>query len=514
MNEPGPPAAEPAVFVLRDIVMRAADLYGSQLATACGERTLTWRELADRSMRAAAWLAAHGVRRGDAVVLWSDNRLEVSELAFALAALGAVVVPLSPIVAPAEVAYIREDCTAAVGLVAPGLEPAAAAAGGRWLTIGDDEYEAAVGSGPAAEPPFSERPEDPVLQFYTSGTTGRPKGVLMSQVALLIHSLNSVLSQGLNHDDVYLTCTPITHAAGGTRIFTLGLEGITHVILPRWSTAGFFAEVARRRVTSTVLVPSMLRDVVADPRLDEADLSTLRLVVYGAAPTPPDVQLAALQRIPAGFLHSYGISEGCPALTVLTPAEHRRAMADPALRHRLGSVGRPVPGVRFRILDADGRRLPDGEAGEIHIRNAKAMLGYFNRPDEDAAVWRDGWMASGDVGYVDDEGYLYIVGRMKEMIISGGLNVYPAEVERVLLEHDAVSEAAVVGVPDERWGETPAAFIVAAADVSDEELREHCRARMARYKLPSSFSRVAELPRNETGKIVKARLAEMVRVSS
>jgi acyl-CoA synthetase (AMP-forming)/AMP-acid ligase II len=508
------PTAEPAVFVLRDIVMRAADLYASQLATACGERTLTWRELADRSMRAAVWLADHGVRRGDAVVLWSDNRLEVSELTFALAALGAVVVPLSPVVPPAEVAYVRDDCAADLGLVSPGLQPTAAAAGGRWLTIGDREYEAAVGTGTVIEPAFNERPEDPVLQFYTSGTTGRPKGVLMSQVALLIHSLNSVVSQGLTHDDVYLTCTPLTHAAGGTRIFTLGLEGITHVILPRWSTTSFFAEVARRRVTSTVLVPSMLRDVISDVRLDHADLSSLRLIVYGAAPTPPDVQLAALARIDAGFLHSYGISEGCPALTVLTPAEHRQALQDPSLRHRLQSVGRPVPGVRFRIVDEDGRPLPTGEPGEIHIRNAKAMLGYFNRPQENDAVWRDGWMASGDVGYLDDEGYLYIVGRKKEMIISGGLNVYPAEVERVLLEHAAVREVAVVGVPDERWGETPAAFIVAAADVSDDDLREHCRARMARYKLPSSFSRVSELPRNETGKIVKARLAELIRLSS
>jgi acyl-CoA synthetase (AMP-forming)/AMP-acid ligase II len=500
----------PAVFVLRDIVMRAADLYGSETATTCGDRELSWRELAERSMRAAGWLHDHGVARGDHVVVLSENRLEVSELAFALAAVGAVMVPLSPVVAAPEIAYIRDDADVSIGLVAPGLVEKAQAAGGRWLAIGDDAYEAAVGSGTVTEPPFHERPEDPVLQFYTSGTTGRPKGVLMSQVALLIHSLNSVVSQGLTHEDVYLTCTPVTHAAGGTRIFTLGLEGITHVILPRWSPEAFFAEVARRGVTSTVLVPSMMRDVVWDPALDDADLSTLRLVVYGAAPTPPDIQLAALERIPAGFLHSYGISEGCPALTVLTPAEHREALADPALRHRLQSVGRPVPGVRFKIVDPAGNELPTGEPGEIHIRNAKAMLGYWQRPDENDAVWQDGWMASGDAGYVDDAGYLYIVGRLKEMIITGGLNVYPAEVERVLIEHPAVREAAVVGVPDERWGETPAAFIVAGAEVDDAELIAHCRSQLARYKLPSSFSRIDELPRTETGKVVKARLAELI----
>lgn len=498
----------PAVFVLRDIVMRAADLYGRELATACGEQTLSWSQLAQRAMRAAAWLRESGVGRGDHVIVLCDNRLEVSEIAFALATLGAVMVPLSPIVAADEIAYIRADADVAVGLSPPGLSELAGQAGGRWLTIGDAGYEASIGSGSFSEPPFDERPGDPILQFYTSGTTGRPKGVLMSQAALLVHALNSVVSQGLHHDDVYLTCTPLTHAAGGTRIFTLALEGIAHVILPRWSPAAFFAEVARRRVTSAVLVPSMLRDLVWDAGLDDADLTSLRLIVYGAAPTPPDIQHAALTRIPAGFLHSYGISEGCPALTVLTPAEHERALADPDSRHLLRSVGRPVPGVRFRIVDPAGDETAVGETGEIHVRNAKAMLGYFNRPEENAAVWRDGWMATGDAGYVDEAGYLYIVGRLKEMIISGGLNVYPAEVERVLLEHPSVREVAVVGVPDPRWGETPAAFVVLGDAVNDDELVAHCRTRLARYKLPSSFSRVDELPRTETGKVLKARLAE------
>jgi acyl-CoA synthetase (AMP-forming)/AMP-acid ligase II len=310
----------------------------------------------------------------------------------------------------------------------------------------------------------------------------------------------------MSDEDVFLTCTPLTHAAGGTRVFSLAVGGITQVILPAWSASAFFAEVARRRVTVTVLVPSMLRDIAWDPQLNDADLSSLRLIVYGAAPTPADVRAAALARIPTGFLHSYGISEGCPALTALGPEEHVAAMADPALAHRLQSVGRPVPGVRFRIVDEGGHEVQTGAAGEIQIRNAKRMTGY-SRPEDERGLWRDGWMASGDVGYVDADGYLYIVARKKEMIISGGFNVYPSEVELVLLQHQFIREAAVVGVPHARWGETPAAFLVTSGDVDDGELLDLCRAQLARYKHPTSFIRVDALPRNETGKILKGRLA-------
>ncbi len=501
-----------APFTLRDVLLRAADLYGSEPAIICDDVVLSWRELAQRTHRVARWLELEGVARGDRVVVLSNNCFECAEVAYAIAELGAVMVPLSPAVVGAEIAYAYQDAGARLGLAVPELlERADRGGGGRWLAfgVGDQAYADVSAHGVAEEPPLVERPEDAVMQYYTSGTTGEPKGVLMSQGALLVHGLNTVLSQGLTHDDVFLTCTPIAHAAGGSRFFSLGIEGITHVLLPKWSPAAFYAEVARRGVTSTVLVPAMLRDLVWDQGLADANLSTLRLVVYGAAPIPPDIQAAALERIPAGFLHSYGISEGCPALTVLTPAEHRRALADPTFAEKLASVGRPVPGVRFKIAGERGEPLPPRHTGEILVRNAKVMIGYWQRPEEEASVWREGWMATGDSGYTDEDGYLYIVGRKKEMFISGGLNVYPAEVERVIISHPAVREAAVVGAPHPRWGETGVAFVVLSEEVADDELEDHCRAGLSRYKVPSRFVRLEQLPRNQTGKVVRRRLKSM-----
>jgi acyl-CoA synthetase (AMP-forming)/AMP-acid ligase II len=497
-----------APFTLRDVLLRAVDLYRDQPAVICGGRVVSWRELADRTHRVAGWLAGEGVGHGDRVVVLSRNCFEAAEVAYAIAELGAVMVPLSPAVVGSEIAFAYEDAGARLGLAGPELLERASAGAGRWLPFGieDSDYERISSEGSVDEPPLVERPEDVVMQYYTSGTTGRPKGVLMSQQALLIHGLNTVVSQGLAHSDVFLTCTPVTHAAGGSRFFSLGIEGIAHVILPKWSPAAFYAEVACRGVTSTVLVPAMLRDLVWDDGLDGADLSTLRLIVYGAAPIPPDVQAAALARIPAGFLHSYGISEGCPALTVLTPDEHRRALSEPDFAEKLKSVGRPVPGVRFKIVDEEGRAVRPRQSGEILVRNAKAMEGYWQRPEEESAVWRDGWMATGDSGYVDEDGYLYIVGRKKEMFISGGFNVYPAEVERVIVAHPAVREVAVVGVSHDRWGETGVAFIVLGEEVEDDELQALCRSELSRYKVPSRFVRISELPRNATGKVVKSRL--------
>lgn len=490
-------------FVLRDLLLRNGDLWPARPAVICDGAELSWAELIDRTHRAAAWLAGLGVDRGDRVLLLTDNRPEVVELAFALAELGAVLVPVSPAIAGPELGYVWSDSGARLGLAPRELIPEGEGSG-PWIEIGDEAYAAAVGSGPVEEPALGERAEDPVLQLYTSGTTGRPKGVVLSQGGMHLHGLTTVASQGLTEEDAFLTCTPITHAAGATRIFSLPTLGIPQVLMRRWDSGEFLAAIGRHGVTTTVLVPSMMRDVVADPRLGDADLSTLRLLVYGAAPIEPDLLAECLERLPCGLLHSYGMSEACTALTALTPEEHERFHA--AGDDRLRSVGRPVPGVRCRIVDDAGRPLPTGEVGEVELRSCKQMLGYWRRPAEDAEIWRRGWLVTGDRGYVDDAGYLFLVGRRKEMIISGGINVYPAEVEAALAGHPAVREAVVVGRPHPRWGETPVAFVVPAAPVDERELLDFCRSQLSRYKVPTAVREIETLPRNALGKVLRREL--------
>jgi acyl-CoA synthetase (AMP-forming)/AMP-acid ligase II len=330
---------------------------------------------------------------------------------------------------------------------------------------------------------------------------------------MIQNGLTVLLGQGTDHRDSFLSTTPLTHAASGTRIFSLATDGLKHVIMESFDVAGFFELVARERITTTILVPTMLADVVDSPLLGGADLSSMRFIIYGAAPTPEPLIARALEALPCGLFQGYGLTEGSPALTAFTPEEHQRfrTSSDPAVRRRLRSMGRPVPGVRAKIVGDDGAPVAVGEPGELHVRSTKTMLGYWGSPELTAGAFVDGWLATGDVCEADDEGYLFLVDRKKEMLISGGFNVYPSEIERVLRDHAAVREAAVVGTAHERWGEVPVAFVALRADTADaavvlDELRAMCRDQLAGYKQPRDLRVVDALPRNETGKIHKPTL--------
>jgi acyl-CoA synthetase (AMP-forming)/AMP-acid ligase II len=259
----------------------------------------------------------------------------------------------------------------------------------------------------------------------------------------------------------------------------------------------------------------MLRDLVESPALAGADLSTLRFIVYGAAPTPEPLIRRALDALPCGLVQGYGLTEGSPALTVFTAEEHVRFAADPALGHRLASIGRVVPAARIVVLDGTGNPVPRGEEGEIAVRSTKSMVGYWHNPEATTATFRDGWLLTGDIGRQDEDGFLYLVDRKKDMLISGGLNVYPSEIEAVLSSHEDVREASVIGVADDRWGESPVAFVVArerrAGDVEEllDELRRLCRDRLAGYKQPRQIEVVTDMPRNETGKVLKNALRDL-----
>jgi len=505
---PGERGGVLAELRLRDVLLRNVDCYGAEPAVVCGDEVVTWRGLAERVFRLAGRMAHDGIGRGDRVGVLQGNGPEIGEVAFAAALLGSVLVPISPRLTSAEVAYLVKDAELRLAFVERGHPSTDGFGDVPIVATRGADYAGYRDQGPDREPVEQEDPGDPVLQLYTSGTTGRPKGALLTQRALIQNGLTIQLSQQLTHDDVFLTTTPLTHAAAGTRIFSLAVDGLTHAILERFTPELFFEAVRRHRVTSTIVVPTMLRDLVDSPALPGADLSSLRFVVYGAAPASEELILDALDRLPCGLLQGYGLTEGCPALASLSPDEHRRFAVDPAQRRRLQSVGRPVPGVRFRVVGPAGEPLGPDAAGEIQVRSTKSMTGYWHLPEETAGAAVDGWLSTGDVGMQDAGGYLYLLGRHQDVIISGGFNVYPAEIERVLGQHGAVREVAVVGVPDARWGEVPVAVVVADTAVTTDELLRHCAGELADYKRPRRIELVDALPRNETGKVLKRELRE------
>jgi fatty-acyl-CoA synthase/long-chain acyl-CoA synthetase len=475
-------------LVVRDLLARDAELYGPEPAFVFGGGVTTWASLQERVFRLANRLRAEGVGPGDRIAVLRRNGPEIGELAFAAALAGAVLVPIGDRLTADEASYIAADADVALAFVEPELRDRLDG----FAAV--EDHDAFVAGGDPAEPPPGEQSDDVVLQLYTSGTTGRPKGALLTQRAIIANALTTVRYQDLRHGDVHLTATPLSHAAGIARLFTLAVDGLANVVHERFDAEGFAAAVPEHGVTTTVVVPAMLRALVELPERQRADLAGLT-ITYGAAPAPWPLVEAALERLPCRLWHAYGLTEGCPALTALAPEEHGE---------RPGSIGRPVAGVRVRV--GDGSAAP-GEPGELHVRSDKTMSGYWRRPEETATVLRDGWLATGDVGYADADGYLYLVDRTKDVVISGGLNVYPSEVERVLAAVPGVRDVAVVGVPDERWGETPVAYVVGDA-VTPAALRDACDAQLARYKRPARFLLCDELPRSANGKVLKRALRE------
>jgi fatty-acyl-CoA synthase len=492
------------MMLLRDALARNATLYGDDPAVWFRGEATTWAELRDRVHRLANQLRGAGVGRGDRVSIHQGNGPEIGEVAFAAALLGATVVPVSIRLTPAEAAWVHEDAEVSVAFL--GADREAGAAGPVEIVIATDaaEYEDFVAAGNPAEPPSEESPDDVVIQLYTSGTTGRPKGVQLTQSAMLWNGLATIQSQGVRHGDVFLTATPLTHAAAATRVFSLAIDGLTNVILERFDSAEFLVAIDRYRVTTTIVVPAILRALIDEPTLAEHDLGTLKSIIYGAAPSPRPLIEEVLERLPCRLMHAYGLTEGCPALTALYDHEIRAGLFE--------SVGRSVAGVALRVGTVE-EEVPIGEPGELLVRSPKNMVGYWNRPEATAEALRGGWLHTGDVARIDERGYVYIVDRIKDLLISGGFNVYPSEIERVLHEAEEVAEAAVVGVADERWGEVPVAFVVAAAGGEEERsataLRERCTRELSDYKRPKEIVFLAAMPRTETGKIAKPELLRL-----
>jgi len=345
---------------------------------------------------------------------------------------------------------------------------------------------------------------DVALQLYTSGTTGNPKGAQLTNDNLLSLLPNSLREwDWINEDDVNLVAMPLFHI-GGTGWALAGMYvGATSVIARETAAAEIIQLIGKHHVTRSFLVPAILLFMLQTPGVQEADFSSLRLIVYGASPAPLPLLRAAIVTFGCRFAQVYGLTETTGAITYLRPEEH-----DPNGGPRMLSCGRPHSFVEIRIVDAEGKELPAGEVGEIICRTPQNMKGYWNLPDETASTIRGEWLHTGDAGYLDADGYLYIHDRLKDMIVSGGENIYPAEVESVLFSHRAVADVAIIGVPDDRWGESVKAIIVKrpGVEVTEDEIIAFARERIAHYKAPKSVDFADSLPRNPSGKILKRQL--------
>ncbi|MHA6630398.1 class I adenylate-forming enzyme family protein [Pseudonocardia sichuanensis] len=486
--------------LLRDGVARAGD----GIAVVQGSRTLTYRELGDRVGRLAAGLARLGLERGDRVVLLMPNRVELVEALWAAFHGGFVAVPVNWHLHPDEVGYIARHSGAAAVVVSD--ETAAATrglpGGIRVLRVaradGSDsgiDYEDVLDPEPV--PAVDTASDDPAWLFYTSGTTGRPKG------AMLTHRNLEAMTEAYHVDldeiaegSVYLHAAPLTHGSGLYLLPSIA-RCATQVIAPgtRFSAAEFVGLIEEHRVThAAFLAPTMLKRVVDEAR--GRTFPTLRSIVVGGAALYQEDLRAAVDVFGKIVVQIYGQGESPMTITVMPASE---ALAHP------GSCGRPFHGVEVRVADATGEPVPDGADGEVLVRGDVVMRGYWNNAEATAATLAGGWLHTGDIGHFE-AGYLHLTDRAKDVIITGGSNVYPREVEEVLLTHPAVREAAVVGVPDPEWGESVRAFVVADGDPDPDALVRHCRDRLASFKKPRDVVFVPELPKNATGKILKREL--------
>lgn len=501
-----------------DLLERVLATTPDRLAVVAGDTRLTYRAFGERVERLGSALQALGVQPGDRVAILDKNGPAFLELYFAIPRIGAVCVPLNYRLARPELGYILKDSAASVlffgGEYAPALPELRALAPELRhciaLSNADTEplrYETLLAEStlPVRKPARS--PSDVILQMYTSGTTGRPKGALLSHDNLIANTLTALQERDYTASDMYLHVAPLYHIADLELFYGMTYAGAGNVLLREFRPEAVLDAIQREKVTVSFLVPAMINALLEHEQLASFDLSSLRLIVYGGSAIPEDRLRAALQRLPCKLAQGYGLTETSPLLCVLPPEDH--VLEGPRAR-RIQSCGRPAHGVEVKIFDENDKECGDEVVGEIVARGKNIMQGYFRQPQASAEALRDGWFRTGDMGFRDADGYIYIVDRKKDMIITGAENVYPREVEEVLYTHPAVLEVAVIGVPSERWGETVKAIVVLRDkhDITESDLIAYTRSRLAHYKSPTSVDFVAALPRNPSGKVLKKELRE------
>jgi len=492
---------------------------GDRVATRFKGRERTWHALQERISRLASGLHSMGVKEGDRVAILALNSDRYLEFYFGVAWAGAVFVPINNRLAPAEIVHWLNDSGSQVLFVDDAYLAAVAEIHSRLETVrelvymGEGEapdgylpYEELLNSH-AAIAPSRRSGDDMAGLFYTGGTTGKSKGVMLSHRNLTYNVLQTQPFIEVDSDDVFLHAAPMFHLADGFFIMLGTTMGCTHVVVPAFEPSLVLQTIQDEQIRTALLVPTMINMVVNHPGISRYDLSSLRRLVYGASPMPEAVIRKAMEVIPGvDFYQAYGQTEASPIVTVMGPEYH--ATKGPRAG-KLKGAGRVVAGIDLVIMDDDDREVPLGEVGEVCIRGDNVMLGYWNLPEVTAETLRGGWLHTGDGGRLDDEGMLFIVDRVKDMIVSGGENVYSAETEQAVYAHPAVAECAVIGIPHVSWGEQVHA-VVRLKDgysLTAQDLIDHCKSLIAGYKCPKSIEfREEPLPLSGAGKILKKDL--------
>jgi fatty-acyl-CoA synthase len=494
---------------IAEIPRRYAAIAPDAVALSFEGRETSYRVLDELSNQVANGFLAAGVRPASRIAILDKNSDIFFQVLLGAAKVRAALVPINARLAPPEIVFAVNDAKTEILFVGESFEKLITEIQDQLDTVYqiivlDSRYLNWRDAQSLAEPALPISPDDVCLQLYTSGTTGYPKGVQLSHANFPLQAVDDW--KKWSSDDVMLLAMPLFHIAGvGTGVFGL-MAGLKTIVLREFVPSQALETIQHGRATVTFLVPAMLLAMLAERNIEKFDLSSLRQIIYGASPIPLELLRKSLRVFRhTGFFQVYGLTETTGVITVLGDADH--AVGDGEL---LRSCGRPIEGVELRIIDASGKVLPARQVGEVICRSSQNTKGYWNRADDTAKALRNGWLHTGDAGYLDENGFLYIHDRLKDMIVSGGENVYPAEIESALYGHADIADVAVIGVPDERWGEAVKAVIVLKPDrpADPAGILHFARGRLAGFKIPKSIEFVSELPRNPSGKILKRLLRE------